>query len=95
MVAEFNDKPSTTIIAYYSPTNASAETNLDTFYNDLSTLVPNISKHSVLVLIIRGDMNAKIGENVNNKFSFHNSSNKKWGTPYGFHTRKWINMPLW
>ena len=34
----------------------------------------SIPKHNVL--IIGGDMNAKIGKNVNNKFSLHNSSNK-------------------
>ena len=32
MVATFNGKPSTMIIFCYSPTNASDETDLDTFY---------------------------------------------------------------
>ena len=61
MVAMFNNNPGTTIIFCSSPTNASDETNLNTFYNELSSLV-----HSVLkCFIIGGDMNAQIGKNVN------------------------------
>ena len=66
MVGTFNDNPSATIISCYSPTNISEETNLIAFYNELSSLVRNIPKHNVLV--ISGDMNAKIGKNVNHKF---------------------------
>ena len=64
----------TTIISCYNPINASDETNVDTFYNDLSSLVCCIPKHNVL--IIGGDMNAQISKNVNNKFSLHNLSNR-------------------
>ena len=66
-VATFNGHPSTTIIACYSPTDANDETDLITFYNDLSSLVRSISKHNVL--IISGDMNAQTGKKENNKFS--------------------------
>ena len=45
----FNN-PSTTIIFYFSPTNASDETGLITFYNESSFLVRNIPKHNVLML---------------------------------------------
>ena len=69
MVATFNGNPGTTIISSYSPTNTSDETDLDTFYNELSTLVRSVLKYNVL--IIGGDMNAQIGKNVNNKFSLH------------------------
>ena len=54
MVTTFNDNSSTKII-YYSPTNASDETDLITFYNELSSLVHSIPKHNVL--IIGGDIN--------------------------------------
>ena len=74
MVVMFNGNPSTTTISCYSPTNASEEKDLDTLYNELSSLVHRIPKHNVL--IIRGDMNAQIGKNENNKFSLHNSSNR-------------------
>ena len=74
MVAMFNGNPSTTTISCYIPTNVSEETDLITFYNELSCLVHSILKHSVLV--ISGDMNAQIGKNVNLKFSLHNSSNR-------------------
>ena len=73
IVATFNGNPSTTIISCYSPTNRTDETDLDTFYNELSSLVRSVPKYNVLV--IGGDMNAQIGKNVNNKNSLHNSSN--------------------
>ena len=63
-----------TIISCYSPTNVSEETELITFYDELSSLVRSIPKHNVLV--IGGDRNAKIVENVNHKFSLHNLSNR-------------------
>ena len=52
----FNGNPCTTIISCYSPTNASDEMEIITFYNELSSLVQHILKHNVL--IIGGDMNA-------------------------------------
>ena len=60
MVATFNGNPSSTIICY-SLTNASDETGLIAFYNELSSLVRSIPKHNVL--IISEDMNALIGKN--------------------------------
>ena len=57
ILASLYGKPSTTIITYYSPTYASDETGLYTFYNELSSRVRNIPKHSVL--IIGWDMNAE------------------------------------
>ena len=75
MLAIFNGNPSAIIISCYSPTNVSEENDLITFYNELSSLVRNISKHYVLV--IGGDMNAQIGKNVNHKFSSHNTSDRK------------------
>ena len=44
-----------------------------TFYNELFSFVRSIQKHNVF--IIGGPMNAKIGKNVNNKFSLHILSN--------------------
>ena len=61
MVATFNGDSSTTIISYYSPTNASDETDLINFYNELSSLVGMILKHNIL--IIGGDRNAQIDKN--------------------------------
>ena len=74
MVATFNGNPSATIISCYSPTNVSEETEHIAFYDELSSFVRSIPKHNILV--IGGDMNAQIGENVNHKFSLHNSSNR-------------------
>ena len=74
MVATFNGNPKATIISCYSPTNVSEETELVTFYEELSSLVRSIPKHNLLV--IGGDMNAQIGKNRNNKYSLHNTSNR-------------------
>ena len=56
--------------------NASEDTELVAFYDELSSLVRSIPRHNVLV--IGGDMNAQIGKNGNNKYSLHNTSNKNW-----------------
>ena len=74
MVATFNGNPRATIICCYSPTNVSEETELITFYDELSSLVHCIPKHNVLV--IGGDMNVQIGKNGNHKYSLHNSANR-------------------
>ena len=60
MAATFNGNPKATIISCYSPTYVSEETELVSFYEELSSLVRSIPKHNLLV--IGGDMNAKIGE---------------------------------
>ena len=74
MAATFNGNPRATIISCYSPTNVSEETELVTFYDELSSLVRSIPKHNMLV--IGGDMNAQIGKNGNNKYSLNNTSNR-------------------
>ena len=73
MVATFNGNPRATIISCYSSSNVSEETELVTFYNELSSLVRSIPKHNMLV--ISGDMNAQIGKK-GNKYSLHNTSNR-------------------
>ena len=65
MAATFNGNPRATIISCYSPTNVSEETELVTFYDELSSLVRSTLKHNVLV--IGRDRNAIIGKNGNNK----------------------------
>ena len=74
MAATFNGNPKATIISCYSPANVSEETKLVTFYEELSSLLRNIPKHNLLVIV--GDMNAQIGKNRNNKYSLHNTSNR-------------------
>ena len=73
MAATFNGNPRATIISCYSPTDVSEETELVTFYDELSSLVRSIPKH---MLVIGGDMNVQIGKNGNNKYSLHNTSNR-------------------
>ena len=74
IAATFNGNPRATIISCYSPTNVSEETELVTFYNELSSLVCSIPKHNVLV--IGGEWMPKSGKNGNNKYSLHNTSNR-------------------
>ncbi len=58
MAAIFNANPRATILSCNSPTKVSEETELVTFYDELSSLVRSIPKHNMLV--IGGDMNAQI-----------------------------------
>ena len=74
MAATFNGDPRATIISCYSLTKVSEETELVTFYDELSSLVSSIPKHNILV--IGGDMNAQIRKKGNNKYSLHNTSNR-------------------
>ena len=74
MAATFNGNPKATIISCYSPTNVSEDTELVTFYEELSSLLRSIPKHNLLV--IGGDMNTQIGKNRNNKYSLNNTSNR-------------------
>ena len=67
MAATFNDNSRATIISCYSPTNVSEETELVTFYDELSSLVHSIPRDNMLV--IGGDMNTQIGKNEHNKYS--------------------------
>ena len=55
MSAISNGNFCTTIVSCYSPTHASDETNITTFFNELSFLVQSIPKH--MVLIISRDVN--------------------------------------
>ena len=59
VVATFNGNPAVTIISCYSPTNVSTEDDRQSFYADLSELTKAIPKHNVI--LVGGDMNAKIG----------------------------------
>ena len=74
MAATFKGNLRATIISCYSPTNVSKETELVTFYAELSALVHNIPKHNLLV--IGGDMNTQIRKNRNSKYSLHKTSNR-------------------
>ena len=82
MVTTFDGNPSKKIISSYSPTNACDETDLDIFYNELSSFVRSVHKYDVL--IIERDMNAQFGKNVNNKFSLRHSSNRNGEHPTDF-----------
>ena len=69
MCATSNSNSCTKIISFYSPTNASDEMDIITFYNKLSSLAWYILKHNIQS--IGGDMNTQIGKNENNKFGLH------------------------
>ena len=82
MAATFNGNTRATINSCYSPTNVSEETELVTFYDELSSLVRSIPKHNMLV--IGRDMNAQNGKNRNNKYSLQNTSNRNGQHPTDF-----------
>ena len=68
MVATFIGNPKATIISCYSPTNISEETELITFYDELSSLECSIPKQ-------RSRHECPNRENGNHKYTLHNSSN--------------------
>ena len=74
IIATFNGNPKTTVICCYSPTNISEETEVEDFYNDLSSLSRDVPKHNVL--IVGGDMNAQLGSSKDNKHTYHNKTNR-------------------
>ena len=66
--------PTTTVISCYSPTNVSEEEDVTDFYRELSNFNRLLSKHNIV--IIAGDFNAHLGLVENNKFTFHNITNR-------------------
>ena len=58
MIATFNGDPKVTVASCYSPTNCSKEEEAQEFFVQLTELIKQIPKHNVL--LIGGDMNAKI-----------------------------------
>ena len=74
LVAIFHGNPEPTLISYYSPTNTADEQEVIDFYDDLSSLIRSVQKHNVL--IIGGDLNAEIEQNIHHKFTYHFTSNR-------------------
>ena len=81
----FNGKLCTTIFFSNSSTNVTAETDIITFYNELSSFDWHIPKHNVL--IIGWDMNAQIGNDGNNRFCGHISVNRNENISQMLHSR--------
>ena len=65
--------PCTTVISCYSPTNVSDEYETTSFYDELSSLIRQVPKHSVPMM--RGDMNSKLGCDDHN-FAYQQSTNR-------------------
>ena len=82
MASTFNSNPSATIISCYSARNVSEETDLITFYNQLSLLVHSIPKHNVLVI------GGEIGKKSKQQIQLTQLVKQKWRTSNRFHTRK-------
>ena len=73
MCVSFNGNPKTTILLCYNSSNASDETDIIPYFNELSSLTRHISKPNFLT--IGGDVYIHIGKN-RNKFCQH--SLQKW-----------------
>ena len=74
MVATFHGNPKLTSISCYSPTNASTEEDAITFYIELISIIYQVPKHHVLV--VGGDMNAKLGKGDVVRNGYHDVTNR-------------------
>ena len=73
LVINVSGNPAATVIATYSPTNAAPEDKVQQYYDNLCRAVESVPAHNVL--IITGDVNARLGkEHVN--FPFHEETNR-------------------
>ena len=73
LVLELDGNPKVTSTSCYSPHNISEESEVNTFYNDLRSLLDYAPAHNCL--LIPGDFNAKIGP-PDAKFTFNNLTNR-------------------
>ena len=74
MIVTFNGNPKVTVMSCYSPRNCSEEEEAQEFYDQLTELIKQVPKHSIL--LIGGDMNAKIGTDDCKGDSFHINTNR-------------------
>ena len=74
MCTSFKGNGYKAIVYCYSLTNASDESDIIIFYNELSSLVRHIPKCNVL--ITGEDINAQISKDENNTFRYHKSLNR-------------------
>ena len=72
--ATFDGNPKKTVTSCYSPTNTCEELTRNNFYTLLSETIRSIPKHKIQ--IVGGDMNAKIGPEDCNGFTFDRRTNE-------------------
>ena len=73
IIANFEGKPKSAVIACYSPINTSSDDDINDFYNGLRSVIENVPSHNFLT--IPGDFNAQLGPN-DAKFTFHTETNR-------------------
>ena len=74
VIASFSGNPQITVICCYSPTNVSDENEVVQFYDELASLTRDVPKHNILV--VTGDMNAKVENSDAHRHSFHTTTNR-------------------
>ena len=74
IIATFSGNPKSTLISCYSPTNVSEESEVSEFYDELSSLVRAVPKHSFMV--IGGDFNAQLGTSAEIQHTYHTQNNR-------------------
>ena len=74
MSASFTGNPTTHVITCHSPTNASTEEDVDSFYHDLSEFLDTIPAHDLV--IIAGDLNAHLGVDLCGVNAYYDITNR-------------------
>ena len=73
LLLELHGNPKSTIICAYSPHNSSPIEDVETFYDDLRSVLTNVPAHNILAVL--GDFNAKLGPDVQ-RFTYNESTNR-------------------
>ena len=73
LLLELHGNPKSTIICAYSPHNSSPIEDVETFYDDLRSVLSNVPAHNILAVL--GDFNAKLGPDVQ-RFTYNESTNR-------------------
>ena len=74
MSVSFTGDVCTHVVTCHSPTNVSTDTEIEHFYNELSTYVQSFPPHDLVMIV--GDLNAHLGKDKCNVNAFYATTNR-------------------